>query len=319
MRILITGAAGLFGIHVVEELLQWEDVSGILGVDDFSRGFPQENELSIPAWGKKIQLMKHHYQEITAKEWNSLNVNIVIHLAGYKSGRESMNTPEEYFSNNEYGTFKLVQTLLRTKTRPFLIFASTTEVYGKPVYEPIDEKHPVNPLNIHAVTKLAAERHIMAVCQWYGYPAAILRFCNTFGENQNIYGYVSAVPSFIDRALRNEPLIIYGSGDQKRDFLYVKDAVKAIRLAVCARDKTEGRMFNIASGQLITIYDLAKKIIEITGSISEIIKLPCEKEKLMEVTFDTELAAKTLSWQPEYSLENGLIRTINWHKSLSCI
>ncbi len=319
MRVLVTGAAGLYGFHVLKQLAAKPGVSRVYGLDDFSRGFPPEEEFMARNFGAKTQLVKQRFQDTTVRELNSLNIDVLIHLAGYNSGKESANTPEEYFLNNEYGTFQLMQTLIRTRNRPFLVYASTTEVYGNPVYTPVDENHPVSPPNVCAVTKLAAEMHVMAAGKWAQYPVTALRLANTFGEHQNICGYTSVVSSFIDRALRNEPLIIYGTGYQTRDFIYVRDAVRALYHAAVCRKAAEGKVINVGSGSLISVCDLAKKIIQLTGSVSEIIKLPCERDEQEGIPLATDIAAQVLDWTPEYTLEQGLINTINWHKSLHSI
>ncbi len=319
MKILITGAAGLFGFHIIDKLVLQPSISRIYGIDDFSRGFPREEDFLSHPWGKKVQIIKQMFQDITVKELNSLYIDVVIHLAGYNSGKESMNTPEEYFLNNEYGTFQLMQTLLRTQNHPFLIYASTTEIYGEPIYTPVDENHPVNPQNTYAASKLAAEKHVLAIGKWYKYPVTVIRFTNTFGENQNIYGYTSVVSSFIDRALRNEPLIIYGSGEQTRDFMYVSDAVAALLLATVNRKAAENLVINVATGKSTSICDLAEKIKKFTGSSSDIIKLPCEKGDSHGAPMAIELALKTLAWLPKCELDEGLLRTICWHKGLRSI
>ncbi len=319
MRVLVTGAAGLYGLHTLEELESQQYISRVYGLDDFSRGYPREEDFMARPWGQKVQIINQRFQEITVKELNSLDLNVVIHLAGYNSGRESMNTPEEYFFNNEYGTFQFMQTLLRTRNRPFFIYASTIEVYGESVYTPVDEKHPVNPANVYAVTKLSGEKHVMAVGTRCNYPVTALRFTNTFGENQNIYGYTPVVSAFIDRALRNEPLIIYGTGEQIRDFIYVKDAVRALSLCITRRKAVQGAVINIASGKLTSICDLAEKIKQLTESTSEIIRLPCEKGEQNGIPVDSRLASRILEWFPKYTLDEGLLRTICWFKSLSSI
>ena len=319
MRVLVTGAAGLYGQHTIEALASSKSISRIYGFDDYSRGFPEEDLVLPYRWGGKVQISKQRFQETTIKELNSLNIDVVVHLAGYNSGKESCNTPEEYFLNNEYGTFKLMQTLTRTKNRPFFIYASTTEVYGEHVYSPIDENHPVNPFNVHGVTKLAAEKHVLAASKGGNYPVTALRFSNTFGENQNIYGYTSVIASFIDRALRNEPLIIYGSGEQMRDFIYIKDAVNALTMVINKQHVAESTVFNIASGKLTSIVELAEKIIKLAGSTSEIIKLPCEKAEQYGAPIVTQLAHKALGWFPEFTLEDGLLHTIAWHKSVRSV
>lgn len=305
MKVLITGAAGLYGLHTVEELMSRKDISVIYGLDDFSRGFPREEGFMSQYRGSKLKYLNQKFQDITVKELNTMDPDIVIHLAGYNSGKESMNTPEEYFLNNEYGTFKLIQTLLRTRKRPFFVFASTTEVYA--------------PRNVFAVTKLAAEQHIMATGRWDNYPAVSLRFTSTYGENQNIFGYTTVVTRFIDRALRNEPLIIYGSGEQTRDFMYVKDAARALSMAVTHRKSLEGLVIDIVTGRLTTINGLADIIRELTGSSSEIIKLPCRIGEFSAELLETGAAADVLNWSPNYDLRDGLKRTICWHKSLKSI
>ncbi len=319
MNVLVSGAAGLYGIHTIEEFLSRQDTAKIYALDDCSRGYPDGDGLPVNWPDGKVQQLKQRYQDISVKEMNSLNIDVVIHLAGYNSGKESMNTPEEYFLNNEYGTFQFMQTLLRTKNRPFFIYASTIEVYGAAEHSSVDEKSCVMPQNTYAVTKLAAEQHIMAVGKWYDYPVTSIRFTNTFGENQSIYGYNSVVASFIDRALRNEPLIVYGTGEQTRDFIYVKDAARALNLAVTHRRQVEGRIINIGSGVQVAINELANTIIRLTASNSEIINLPCEKGKHSGFRIDTSLARKVMNWAPVYSLEEGLLRTINWHKGLYSI
>jgi len=319
MRVLLTGAAGLYGYHTLQEMAVESRVSRVFGLDDFSRGFPQYEDYVADSWGDKVQIITQRFQDCTVKEINSFDVDVVIHLAGFNSTRESANTPEEYFLNNEYGTFRFIQTLLRTRNKPLLIYASTTEVYGFPVYSPVDEKHPSNPLNIYSVTKLAAERHAMAAGIWFNYPVTALRLTNTFGENQNINGYTSVVCSFIDRALRNEPLIIYGTGEQARDLMYARDAAGAICAAAMRPKSVAGKVLNIATGRMITIRDLANKIIELTESTSEIINLPREKGEVEGNSIDLSLTQQTLNWQPRYKLEEGLIKTINWHRSLCCI
>ncbi|WP_418791309.1 NAD-dependent epimerase/dehydratase family protein [Phosphitispora sp. TUW77] len=319
MNVLVSGAAGLYGTHTIEELLARSDVAKIYGLDDLSRGYPDRDGLPVNLLNGKVQNLKQRYQDLSVKEINSLNIDVVIHLAGYNSGKESMNTPEEYVLNNEYGTFQFMQKLLRTKNRPFFIYASTIEVYGEGASSLMDEKSCVMPQNTYAVTKLAAEQHIMAVGRWYNYPVTSMRFTNTFGENHGIYGYNSVVASFIDRALRNEPLIVYDTGEQTRDFIYVKDAARALSLAISYRKEAEGLIINIGSGTQVNINKLAKNIIELTSSTSDIINLPCEKGKHIGFKINTDLAEAVMKWFPVYSLEEGLLRTINWHKGLCSI
>lgn len=319
MRVLVTGAAGLYGYHILREFSGFSDISNIYGFDDFSRGFPTEDDFVARPWNNKVKLFNQRFQDITVKEIESLKIDTVIHLAGYNSGKESMDIPEEYFSINELGTFQLMQTLLRTKNRPYLLYASTTEVYGCSSAPVVNEIHPLNPQSVYAATKLAAEKHILAMGRWYNYPVCVMRFTNTFGENQNVNGYTSAVSSFIDRALRNEPLIIYGSGEQSRDFIYIQDVVRAIYLGITRQSMANGLVINIATGNQISINSFAEKIKELAASTSEVINLPGEREDYQLGQIETRLAHEKLGWSAVFPLEQAILQTICWHKGLQSI
>ncbi|NIQ01207.1 MAG: NAD-dependent epimerase/dehydratase family protein, partial [Nitrospinaceae bacterium] len=153
-----------------------------------------------------------------------LDLDAVVHLAAFISIPESMDQADAYFRNNEWGTFRLMQMLVRTKNWPLMVYASSPEVYGNPIYTPIDIHHPMLPRSIYAVTKLAAEKHCKAMHEWYKYPVVVIRNFNTYGENQDISANAGVVSKFILNALRNEPLVVHDSGKQTRDFQYVKDA-----------------------------------------------------------------------------------------------
>ena len=124
---------------------------------------------------------------------------------------------------------------------------------------------------------------------------------------------------FIDRALRNEPLIIYGSGEQERDFLYVKDAAKALGLAVNRQKELDGKIINVATGRLISINHLADLIRDLAGSTSEIIRLPSERIEHCGLPLAITQARDILEWSAAWSLEQGITNTINWHKAVQSI
>lgn len=319
MKVFISGVAGLYGIHTLRLIMKRADVEKIYGIDDFSRGFPTEQDIFAHQWGEKVEIKKQRFQDLNVKELDFMDIDIFIHLAGYHSGKESMNTAEEYFLNNEYGTFQLLQKLLRTKKHPHLIYASTTEVCGTGETKSGKEKSANSLQNVHAVTKLAAENHVFVQSHWNKYPVTVLRFSSTYGENQNIYGFKPVVSAFIDRALRNEPLIIYGQGTQKRDFLYVKDAVKAIDRVISNRHIANGQTYNIGTGKATSIAELAETIKKITGSASEIIHLPEDKGETGGFSVDYTQAKKELDWEPSFTLEQGMKKTINWYKCLRSI
>lgn len=314
MRILITGAAGLYGYNLVSDLLTHDFVEKIIAVDDYSRQYSVNDPLREFKNDKRLTVKKMKFQKISHKFLDSENVDVVVHFAAFVSIPESMKNAIRYFTNNELGTFSLMQTLGKTKKQPFLIYASSPEVYGNPVYTPIDIHHPLYPRSIYAVTKLAAEKHCYANYHWYGYPLAIIRNFNTFGENQHIGRYAAVIPQFINNAILGKPIIVQNDGTQTRDFLYVKDAVRAYRILIQDHQKNKGQIFNIGTGKQTSIKNLAEKIKKISGSYSKIILKKGRSADLMKLEADITNTKKQLHWKPEWKFDDALLNTINWYK-----
>ena len=315
MNVVITGAAGLYGVHLADELVRRKDVSQVIGIDDFSREyFERDPFIKSEQFVKKFKLVEGKFYDLTSEEINAMDPDVVVHLAAYISIPESMEREEDYFKNNEYGTFRFMQTLVRTKKWPLIIYASSPEVYGNPIYTPMDINHPLLPRSIYAVTKLAAEKHCYAMYQWYGYPVVIMRNFNTFGENQDISGNAGVISSFLVRALRGEPLVVHNRGEQTRDFQYVKDAVHAYVLVIERGKELSGGIFNIGTGKQTSVSELARMILDITSSSSEIIYQKGRAADLISLEADYSEIKKKTGWEPRYSLEEGLRRTAEWYR-----
>jgi len=314
---MITGAAGLYGVHLIEALLPQADVNKIYGLDNFSRPYFGNYpfvDLDATLMRQKLELMRIDFRDLTPQVLDELELDVLVHLAAYVSIPDSMINPDEYLAVNEVGTFKLTQTLLRTKRRPYLIYASSPEVYGTALRIPMDVDHPLYPRSIYAVTKLAAEKHCQVLRYWYAYPVAILRNFNTYGENQSAYGYAAVVANFILWALKGEPLIVHSPGTQTRDFIYVKDAVDVYAKLMGRREKCVGEVLNIGTGKETTILDLAKLIIELTSSSSEIVFEKGRTADVSALCADISRTRQMLDWEPKHSLQEGLMRTIRWYR-----
>jgi len=341
---MVTGAAGLYGVHLVDLLVSRPEVAKVTGIDNFSRLFLMEDPfLPNPALKSKFQLLKQDYRALTPEMIDAAGVDAVVHLAAYVSIDESMADPEKYFENNERGAFELARTLLATRSQPLLVVASSPEVYGNPIYTPMDEDHPMYPRSFYAVSKLAAEKHCRVLYEWYKYPVVVVRNFNTFGENQNVWGYSAVIPAFIECALRGETLVVHEDGKQTRDFLYVGDAVKAY-LAILLRGRAlSGSVFNIGTGKETPISELAEIIRGLAGGggasgvgvggaggvggtgghasessqngvRSKIVFKPGRPGDLQALAADISRARATLGWSPEYDLVRGLQKTIDWYR-----
>ncbi len=315
MNVLVTGAAGLYGIHLVDELVKRSDIDKVIGVDDFSREYFEDDPfIKSSEFESKFILKRKKFYDLTAEELDEMELDAFVHLAAHISIPESMERADDYFKNNEWGTFHLMQVLFRTKTWPLMIYASSPEVYGNPLYTPMDIHHPMLPRSIYAATKLAAEKHCKAMHEWYKYPVIVIRNFNTFGENQDISGYAGVVSTFILKSLNNEPIVIHNSGEQTRDFQYVKDATRAYSLVIDKEKSLSGEVFNIGTQNQTSIKDLAQTIKRLSGSKSEIKFEPGRAADLMSLEADYKLIQEKTGWEPKYSLEEGLKSTIEWYK-----
>lgn len=315
MNVLVTGAAGLYGIHLVDELVKRPDIKKVIGVDDFSREYFEDDPfIKSPEFDSKFILKKKKFYDLTVEELDEMELDAFVHLAAHISIPESMERANDYFRNNEWGTFHLMQILFRTKKWPLMIYASSPEVYGNPLYTPMDIHHPMLPRSIYAATKLAAEKHCKAMYEWYKYPVIVIRNFNTFGENQDISGYAGVVSTFILKSLNDEHIVIHNSGEQTRDFQYVKDATRAYSLVIDKEKSLSGEVFNIGTQNQTSIKDLAQTIKRLSGSKSEIEFKPGRAADLMSLEADYKLIQEKTGWEPQFSLEEGLKRTIEWYK-----
>ena len=323
MKVVITGSSGFYGTHLMDVLFNNIEDIEIVGIDTDQRlnDFPVDPFTVIrnqDALNKRFKRISMDFRELNSDKIDSLNSDYIIHLAALVSIPESMKIPLDYFQVNEYGTFNLCQELVKTKTQPHLIYASSPEVYGNPSYTPIDIDHPFRPRSFYAASKLAAEKHCMVLHEWYDYPVTVVRNFNTYGENQsNTYrGFPAVVPDFITKALTNKKLTIHDDGNQTRDLMYVKDAVDAYKRVIEKNNESKGQTFNIGTGIQTSIKDLAQKIISISDSKSEIDFIEGRPADLERLEADISKTSEILDWSPKFNIEDGLKITIKWYKNL---
>lgn len=291
MIVAVTGGAGFIGSHLVEELVKrgydvrviddlshgsLGNLSNVLGDIDFCRGDV-----------RKIEDLKPVLKGADA----------VIHEAALTSVPESFEEEALYSEINVLGTENVLK--LAKEYGLKVILASSCAIYGEPNEVPIKEMHPPNPSSPYAWTKYRMEQ----ICEYYNaafnVDAVILRYFNVYGRRQRKGTVVS---QFIRRAAENQPLIIYGDGNQTRDFIHVGDAVDATIRAM-ENDKVNGRIFNIGTGKAITINELAKLILEVFEKDDlPLIYGPNRKGDIRRSVADITLARKILGFEPKRSL-----------------
>jgi UDP-glucose 4-epimerase len=316
MKYLITGGAGFIGSHLAEYLILRGDK--VLVLDNLSTG-SQKNLEKIEG---KIKLSNGDILDQNLVSKLVAESDYVIHLAAALGVLNIVNKPLESLKTNLRGSEVVLEACDRYR-KPVLI-ASTSEIYGKNDKVPLSEEddriigHPLKSRWSYSEAKAVDESLAYFYYLENKLPIRIVRFFNTVGPRQlGHYGMV--VPRFVDAALKNEPLSVYGSGDQIRCFCHVDDAVKALIL-VMDSDIAVGEVFNVGNNQQITIMELAKKVIELTGSSSSIEKISYEMaypegfEDMQRRVPDISKIKKVLGWTPEINLDQ-IIKDIAAFKS----
>ncbi len=297
--VVVTGGAGFIGSHIAWELVKDNEV---IVIDNLYTG----KEENVPPGTKLIKADIRDYQSIA--ELIS-SADYVFHEAAQVSVVESLRDPVFTEEVNVLGTLNILRALLEGHGK--LIFASSAAVYGDNPNLPLRESERPRPLSPYGVTKATGEEYLRVYHELYGLPVVALRYFNVFGPRQSANQYAGVISIFINRALKNEPLVIFGDGKQTRDFIYVKDVVKA-NLLVAESRKANGRVFNVATGKQTSILELAMKIIEITGTTSSIIFDKPRPGDIRHSLADISEIRK-LGFEPEWSLEEGLKKTVEWY------
>jgi len=299
MKILITGGAGFIGSNLANALAENNEV---IVLENLSTG-KMEN------LNKNIELIKGDVGDYKTVEKSVEGCEYVFHFAALISGDYSLKHPREVFNTNTLGTFNVLKASLKNNVKK-VIFASSAAIYGDSLELPKKENMKPEPKTPYAFTKLNSEY----LCNAYsklGLNTVCLRFFNVYGSNQNLNSDYSAVfPIFIDNALKNKTINLENSGKQTRDFVFVKDVVKACILAI---EKGYG-VYNVASGKEMSIKELAETIIKLTNSSSKITDAPKRKGDIERSVGDNSKIGE-LGWKPETDIEEGLSYTIKWYKN----
>ncbi len=304
-RVVITGAAGFIGSHLVEALLD-RDYS-VVGIDNLLTGDTANiGHLS----SRDFSFIKH---DVTNYIYIDGPVDVVMHWASPASPIDYLELPIQTLKVGALGTHKALG-LAKAKGARFVL-ASTSEVYGDPLEHPQKETYwgnvnPVGPRGVYDEAKRFAEAMTMAYHRYHGVDTKIVRIFNTYGPRMRLNDG-RAVPAFMSQALRNEDVTVFGTGSQTRSFTYVSDLVDGIiRLML----SSENDPVNIGNPREMTIKDIAETIIRMTGSKSQIVysALPTDdpKQRRPDITRATTL----LKWEPRVQLEEGLVKTIEYFR-----
>jgi UDP-glucose 4-epimerase len=307
VKVLVTGGAGFIGSHLVDALITLGCQVKI--IDNLTTG--DKNNINSQA---EFFLGDLRNQEDV--NCAVAGVDIVFHQAAHINPAQAVQDPIFDFEVNARGTLYLLNAAHKAGVRKFLL--ASTNLYGDAVHrhKKIGEDVPILSmpralLSPYAASKASAEAYLKVFNDEFGLPTVRLRYTNVYGPRQKSKGGSGVVAIFAERALRNYPLSVFGSGNQTRDFVYVDDVVRAnIQAAFC--EQSNGEIFNIGFGKETQVIELAQKIISITNSQSLIEYLPERVADFQQVDVDVTHARQTMAWKPLISLDEGLTRYINW-------
>jgi len=309
-RILVTGGAGFIGSELVHQLADRDNEVTV--VDNLVNGL-RDNLNNISTNNVKLEVVDIRNEKQMADLM--VGIDIVYHLACL-GVRHSIHSPYENHIVNADATLKLLELACAAEVRRF-VHVSTSEVYGSFQYVPMSEDHPTFPKTVYGASKLASESYARAYFETYNFPTVVVRPFNAFGPRCHHEGDSGEViPKFLLRALTGQPMVIFGDGFQTRDFTYVSDTARGIRLAGIANDVV-GKTINLGSGKEVTINELANRVSKIAEKPDVTITHETSRPgDVLRLCADSSKAKKLLGFEPEVNLEEGLQHLLEWYQSL---
>jgi UDP-glucose 4-epimerase len=310
---VVTGGAGFIGSHLCERLLERGDTVRV--VDNFSSGKAANVSGLRARYPGHLEIFEVDIRDADSVREIIAGADLVFHQAAVVSVQKSVEDPIETNSVNVGGTVKVLEACCRAQVRK-VVLASSTAVYGSSEELPKRENMPAQPLSPYAASKYAAEVYGMLFSDLYKLPVVCLRYFNVFGPRQDPASeYAAVIPKFIDRLLSGQPPLVFGDGEQTRDFVFVSDVVKANLLA--ADSAASGVSLNIAAGERYSLNSLVFVLNELLGGGIEPVHAPARLGEVRHSQADISSARVTLGYYPEVSLPEGLRRTIEWFRGNS--
>ncbi|MGZ6347707.1 MAG: GDP-mannose 4,6-dehydratase [Anaerolineales bacterium] len=242
----------------------------------------------------------------------------IFNLAGQVSHLDSMQNPYTDLEINCLSQLYLLEACRKFNPSARIIYSSTRQIYGKPQYAPVDENHPLAPVDINGVNKLASEWYHILYHRVYGIRTTSLRLTNTYGPRMRV---VDARQTFLGLWIRqmiaNQEIFVYGDGKQKRDFNYIDDAVEALLLAAVS-PKADGEIYNLGAADVISLQELAEEMIELNGSGTfKLVPFPPDRKAIDIGDYygDYSKIERDLGWKPAIGLRDGLKRTLEYYRA----
>ncbi len=313
-RVLITGGIGFIGSNLARRLVELG--ANVTVVDSL-----------IPVYGGNLFNIADIRQQLTcnisdvrdphAMAYLVQDQDFLFNLAGQTSHLDSMKDPQTDLEINATAQLSILEACRKANAGIKLVFASTRQLYGKPDYLPVDEAHPIRPVDVNGINKLAGEWYHLLYNNVYGIRACALRLTNTYGPAMRVKdARQTFLGIWVKLLIEGKPIKVFGDGKQLRDFNYVDDCVDALLLAG-ASDVANGKVYNLGSREVINLGDLAELMVNLGhGGIHELVPFPSDRKAIDigDYYSDFSLISNELGWTPKIDLREGLQRTMEYYK-----
>lgn len=300
MRVLVTGGAGFIGSHLVDRLVARGD--RVLVVDNLSSG--RRANLADGAEFVEVDIRSPELRDVVER----FRPQVVSHLAAQTSVAVSMREPLLDATTNIIGGINLCQAALAAGCEQFIYITTGGALYGEPEYLPCDEQHPIRPISLYGLSKWTLERYLTLMLP-PSLPLKVLRLANVYGPRQDPSGEGGVISIFGERMLRQDEVVIFGDGEQTRDFIYVGDVVRAHELALAAPGSLT---LNISSGQPLSVNELFRLMAAEAGYARPALHRAERAGDVKHNVLANARAREVLAWEPRVGLRDGLRRTVDW-------
>ena len=313
-KVLVTGGLGFIGSTLARRLLELK--AQVTLVDSL---IPQYggNPFNIEDIRDRVRVNISDVRDPYAMRYLVRGQDVLFNLAGQTSHLDSMKEPETDLEINCRAQLSILETCREINPGIRILFAGTRQVYGRPDHLPVNEAHPLRPVDVNGINKIAGEMYHLLYSTVYGIPCCVLRLTNTYGPRMRVKdARQTFLGIWLKQLIEGQPLRVYGDGTQLRDFNYVDDAVEAMLLAV-ACDQAIGKVYNLGSTEVVSLKALAALLIELNGSGSfELAPFSEETRKIDIGDYygDFRKIEAELGWQPQVSLREGLKRSLEYYR-----
>jgi UDP-glucose 4-epimerase len=313
-KVLITGGLGFIGSTIALRLVA---LGAVVRLVDSLIPMYGGNTYNIHGIENKLHVNFSDVRDMHSMSYLVQGQNILFNMAGTLSHIDSMTDPFTDLEINCLSQLKILEACRRNNPDVKIIFAGTRSQYGRARHLPVDEKHPMEPTDINGINNIAGESYHLLYSKYHGIRATSVRLTNTYGPRHQMHhsrqGFLNW---FVRLAMDDEEIPIYGEGTQLRDFTYVDDVVEAL-LRVGASQQTVGEIYNLGSGEPVSVRQTADKVIEAAGrGHIRLIPFPADKKQIEVGDYyaDFSKIRKAVGWRPTVTLSEGLVRTVAYYK-----